>query len=70
MIDTTSLAFQSSPTGRCTVWNTGPWIWVDSGQHLSLCQNWYERERTLNHLESVTGGRYDRSWREGRKAHA
>jgi len=56
VIEITALSQRSSPTGRCTVCNTGSGIWVDPAQRVSLCQTCYERERAERRLEAIIGG--------------
>ncbi len=56
VIDITSLTCRSSPTGRCTVCNTGPGIWADSSQRISLCETCYQRELGLGRPAVVIAG--------------
>jgi len=56
VIDITALSHRSSPTGRCTVCNTGPGIWADSSQRVSLCETCYQREKVSDRPVSVIAG--------------
>ncbi|MFH0967106.1 MAG: hypothetical protein V1862_05435, partial [Methanobacteriota archaeon] len=52
VIDTGPMQHRSSPTGRCTVRNTGSAVWSDPRQQTSLCETCYNREQATARGES------------------